>query len=90
MQALTEMVPELFIKGCCTGREGTWDTQEAQEAAATPCPGGGQYCGAWGRAVCLEQRPHDRLLLDGGGHLGSEAGRGWNDLNPGLPLSKPT
>lgn len=40
----------------------------------------------------MEQRPHERLLLDGGGHLGhgSEAGRGWNDLNPGLPLSKPT
>lgn len=57
MQALTEMVPELFIKGYCMGRERTRDTQEAQEAAATLCPGGGQYCGAWGE-LCAWSRDH--------------------------------
>lgn len=76
MQALTEMVPEMFIKGYCLGRERTRDTQVAQEAVL------------WGlgRAVCLEQRACDRLLLDEGGHLchGSEAGKGWNDLFPTL------
>lgn len=53
MQALTEMVPELFIKGCCTGREGTWDTQEAQEAAATLCPGGGSVLWSLGESCVL-------------------------------------
>lgn len=47
MHTLTEMVPEMFIKGCSVGRGRTLNTQEAQEVAATLCPDGGQCCGAW-------------------------------------------
>ena len=36
MQALTEMVPVTFIRGCSVGRDGKWNTHDAQdEATAT-------------------------------------------------------
>ena len=83
MQAVTEMVPEMFIKGCCMGRERTQDTQEHRKLLPLSVPLGASVVEPGENCV---QRPCDRLLLDASGHLclGSEAGMGWNDLSPTL------
>lgn len=77
------MVPEMFIKGCCMGREGTLDTQEHRKLLPLSVPMGASTVEPGESCV---QRPCDRLLLDGSSLLchGSEAEKGWNDLSPTL------
>lgn len=86
MQALTEMIPEMFIRGCSVGRDGKWNTHEAQEeATATVCFDGYQYCGAWGE---LSSWSRDRLTVSCFEETRQALILPYSDLNLCLPLPK--